>query len=89
MGLLRAYVERCGVLTGLTPLAKVSLAAIANDARRLANIAFDARRFVFKRDATISTYDAQIPPPEDSKRATSAGKTLHVFLLSVPVEVCG
>ncbi len=61
MWLLRAFVERCGVLTGLTPLAKVSLAAIADDARRLANIAFDARRFVFKRDATISTYDAQIP----------------------------
>ena len=61
MWLLRAFVERCGVLTGLTPLAKVSLAAIADDARRLANIAFDARRFMFKRDATISTYDTQIP----------------------------
>ncbi len=61
MRLLHAFVERCGVLTGLTPLAKVSLAAIANDARRLANIALDAGRFLFKRDAAISAYDAQIP----------------------------
>ena len=60
MRLLRAFVERCGVLTGtgFTPLAKVSLAAFANDARRLANIALDARRFLFKRDAAISAHDA-------------------------------
>ncbi len=58
MRLLRAFVERCGVLTGFTPLAKVSLAAFANDARRLANIALDAGRFLFKRDAAISAHDA-------------------------------
>ena len=61
MRLLHAFVERCGVLTGFTPLALVSLAAFANDVRHLADFTLGARRFLFKRDAAISAYDAQIP----------------------------
>ncbi len=61
MRLLHAFVERCGALTGFTPLVQVSLAAFANDVCHLADFALGARRFLFKRDAAVSGCDAQIP----------------------------